>query len=55
MGENAHSHGGGGGAGRWVFWGFVAVAAAFGDEYLRYARRTPAYFPRLSELFPARR
>jgi protein-S-isoprenylcysteine O-methyltransferase Ste14 len=31
------------------------VAAEFGDEYLRYARRTPGYFPRLSELFPARR
>ena len=27
------------------------VAAAFGDEYVRYARRAPAFFPRLDELF----
>ena len=26
------------------------VAARFGDEYVRYARRTPAYFPRLRGL-----
>ena len=31
------------------------VAAEWGDEYLRYASRTPAFFPRLSEGFPARR
>jgi len=27
------------------------IAAEFGDEYVRYARRTPEFFPRLSELF----
>ncbi|TAK48827.1 MAG: isoprenylcysteine carboxylmethyltransferase family protein [Betaproteobacteria bacterium] len=27
------------------------VAAAFGDEYVRYARRVPAFLPRLDELF----
>ena len=31
------------------------VAAEWGDEYLRYASRTPAFLPRLNELFPARR
>ncbi len=30
------------------------VAARFGDEYVRYARRTPAYFPRLRGLFEQR-
>ena len=27
------------------------VAAEFGEEYLRYAKRTPAFFPRLGGLF----
>jgi protein-S-isoprenylcysteine O-methyltransferase Ste14 len=27
------------------------IAARFGDEYLRYARRTPAYFPRIGPRF----
>jgi len=27
------------------------VVAELGDEYLRYSRRTPAFFPRVNELF----
>lgn len=31
MADHSHNHGssGGGGAGRWVFWGFIAIAAYF--------------------------